>query len=67
MVKDYDHGNVEGLQNTFKSCLMKFRNHLCMGLGCQMQCKVKINFIEISTYYNAPEKGNYLFHVNFYF
>jgi hypothetical protein len=30
---------------------------LCVGLGCQVKCKVKIDFIEVPTYYNKPKKS----------
>jgi hypothetical protein len=31
---------------------------LCVGLGCQVKYKVKIDFIEVPTYYNEAKKGS---------
>ncbi len=36
MVRDRDHRNVEGLQTHPKAVRWKFRNHLCVSLGCQV-------------------------------
>jgi hypothetical protein len=30
-------------------------NHLCVGLGSQVYCKVKIDFIEVRTYYSRAK------------
>jgi hypothetical protein len=36
---------------------------MCVGLGCQAYCKVKIDFINGPTHYNETlKKGNELFH-----
>jgi hypothetical protein len=61
MVKDHNHGNVESPQNTSKSYPMKIQNHLCMGLVCHVQYKMKIDFIDIPTYYNIAKKATTYF------
>jgi hypothetical protein len=61
MVKDHNHGNVESPQNTSKSHPMKIQNHLCMGLVCHVQYKMKIDFIDIPTYYNIAKKATTYF------
>jgi hypothetical protein len=39
----------------------KFKNHLCVGLVCHVQYKVKIEFIDIPTYYNTAKKATKYF------
>jgi len=50
--KDCDHGNVES-KNTSKG--HPHGNHLFVGLGSQVYCKVKTDFIEVQTYYNRAK------------
>jgi hypothetical protein len=47
MVKDHNHGNVEGIQNTSKGCRLKFRNHLFVGRVCKVYCKVNKDFVDV--------------------
>jgi hypothetical protein len=43
-------------------------NHLCVGLGSQVYCKVKIDFIEVRTYYSrAKIKIEILYIIFIYF
>jgi hypothetical protein len=47
MVKACNHGNFETFQNSSKGHPMKNQNHLGVGLGFQMSCKVEIDFVEV--------------------
>jgi hypothetical protein len=46
----------------------KFKNHLCVGLVCHVQYKVKIDFIDIPICYNIAKKAtNYFMYFDFVF
>ncbi len=47
MVADHDHRNVESAQNASKGHPMEIHKAFVEGLGCQVQCKVKMNFVEV--------------------
>jgi hypothetical protein len=44
----------------------KFKNHLCVGLVCHVQYKMKIDFIDIPISYNIAKKAtNYFMYFDF--
>jgi hypothetical protein len=47
MVKACDHENFETLKTHPKVVPWKINNHVVVGLGFQMLCKVKIDFVEV--------------------
>jgi hypothetical protein len=64
MVVDHDRRNVESPQNTSKGHPMEIHKSFVEGLGCQVQCKVKINFVEVQQQCKRS-KSDFFFHVKF--